>query len=235
MKLKILITLTLIFGLSFGQNNIFVQQELSINNHIDGTLLIPNKNDNSILVVIIADSGPTDRNGNQNFLKNNSLKKLSEALYSYGIASYRYDKRIVKQIRRGNLSNKITFDDYVTDANSVIEYFKSKNAFSKIYIIGHSQGSLVGMLAAKNGADGFISIAGAGKSIDKVIMEQIEKTAARFTEDAKKTFDILKQGKTTNDYPKELSSIFDRDIQLFMSSWMQYDPESIIEDLQMPI
>ena len=35
------------------------------------------------------------------------------------------------------------FDDFVSDAEDVINYFKEKETYSKIYVIGHSQGSLV--------------------------------------------------------------------------------------------
>ena len=150
-------------------------------------------------------SGPTDRNGNQNLLKNNALKKLAESISNNNIATFRYDKRVVKQIRQGIIDKNIVFDDFVTDAVSVIDYFKSTKQFNKIYIVGHSQGSLVGMLAAKNRADGFISIAGAGQSIDKVIIEQLEKTAPMFTEDAKKVFQTLSEGKTTDRLPCCLS------------------------------
>lgn len=235
MKLKLIILSLLINITVFAQDSLFNVEELAINEWIDGTLLTPEDNSNSVLGIIIAGSGPTNRDGNQNFLKNNSLKKLAEGLSTQGVATFRYDKRIVKQIRKGKVDNNMMFDDFVTDAISVIDYFKEKNNFSKIYVIGHSQGSLVGMLAAKGRADGFISLAGAGQSIDAVILEQIEKTAPMYTEDSKKTFAILKQNKTTENYPPALASLFDITIQPFMSNWMQHDPQKIIKELNMPI
>jgi alpha-beta hydrolase superfamily lysophospholipase len=213
----------------------YSSKDISINSFVDGTLLIPNDQEKPILAIIIAGSGPTDRNGNQNFLKSNNLKKLAERLSNNNIATFRYDKRIVKQIKNGNIDKNIMFDDFVTDAISVIEYFKKTNSFSKIYTIGHSQGSLIGMLAAKDRADGFISIAGAGQSIDYVIIDQIQKTAPMYTEDSKRTFDMLRQGKTTTDYPPALSSIFNIEIQLFMMNWMQYNPQEVIKSLDIPI
>lgn len=235
MKLKFIIITILINVTAFAQDNLFVTEEIAINEWIDGTLLTPQDNLKSELAIIIAGSGPTNRDGNQNFLKNNSLKKLAEGLSIEGIATFRYDKRIVKQIRKGKVDQNMMFDDFVTDAISVIDYFKEIGTFTKIYVIGHSQGSLVGMLAAKDRVDGFISIAGAGLSIDEVILEQIEKTAAMYTEDSKKTMAILKQNKTTKNYPPELASIFDITIQPFMSNWMQYNPQELIKELDMPI
>jgi len=235
MKLKLLILTACITCSLFAQEKLFTAEEIAINELIDGTLLTPNANNKSVLAIIIAGSGPTNRDGNQNFLMNNSLKKLAEGLSNQGIASFRYDKRIVKQIRKGKVDKNIMFDDFITDAVSVIDYFKEKNSFSKIYIIGHSQGSLVGMLAAKDKADGFISLAGSGKSIDALIQEQIEKTYPMYGENSKKVFAILKKNKTTTDYPPALASVFDISLQPFMSNWIQYNPLEIIQELNMPI
>jgi alpha/beta superfamily hydrolase len=235
MKLKVFLLAVLMSLTLQAQDKVYSSRELSVNTHIDGTILLPNDIVNPPLAILIADSGPTDRNGNQNFLKNNSLKKLAESLSAEGIATFRYDKRIVKQIRKGNVDPNIMFDDFVTDAISVLNYFKNSNSFSAIHIIGHSQGSLVGMIAAQHGADGFISLAGAGKSIDKVIIDQIENTAPMFNEDTKRVFSILKEGKTTDDFPPALASIFKKDVQPFMSNWMQYDPQLEIKKLAIPI
>ena len=218
-----------------AQESNFTKQDISVNKHIDGTLLTPNNVIKPNLAIIIAGSGPTDRDGNQNFLKNNSLKKLAVNLTNNNIATYRYDKRIVKQLKSNNLDKNIIFDHFVTDAKSVIDYFKSTKNFNKIYVIGHSQGSLVGMLAAKDRADGFISLAGAGQSIDQVIIEQVNKTAPNFTEDTKRIFKTLKEGKTTTDYPMALSSIFNIEIQKFMINWMKYNPTEVLSTLNIPI
>ncbi len=235
MKLK-LSSLFILMGLFlFAQEKAHTSQNISINNLIDGTLLTPNDVSKPNLVIIIAGSGPTDRDGNQNFLMSNTLKKLALGITKEKTATFRYDKRIVKQIRKGNVDKDILFDDFVTDAISVIEYFKNTKKYNRIYVAGHSQGSLVGLLAAKGRADGFISLAGAGQSIDKVITEQVIKTAPMFTEDTKRIFDILRVGKTTSDYPQALGSIFSKDIQPFMANWMSYDPQEEIKKLEMPI
>ncbi|WP_040278938.1 alpha/beta hydrolase [Psychroserpens damuponensis] len=218
-----------------GQDLNVTNQEIAINNLIDGTLLVPANTAQPNLAIIIAGSGPTDRNGNQNFMQNNSLKKLAESLTHKGIATFRYDKRIVKQIRKNNVDPNIKFDDFVTDAIAVIDYFKDKNAYSKIYVIGHSQGSLVGMLAAKDRANGFISLAGAGQSIDQVITEQITAMDPSLIEATKKAFASLKKGKTTTDYPQPLAPVFRADVQPFIMNWMQYHPQEIIKSLEIPV
>jgi len=217
-----------------SQEPTFNSQDIAINNLIDGTLLTPNDVDKPRLAIIIAGSGPTDRNGNQNFMQNNSLKKLAESLTNKSIATFRYDKRVVKQIRKNDVDPNMTFDDFVTDAISIIDYFKNKDTYSSIYVIGHSQGSLVGMLASKDRADGFISLAGAGQSIDEVITEQISAMDPSLTDATKKAFESLKAGKTTTDYPPPLAPVFRADVQPFIMNWMQYNPQAIIKSLEIP-
>lgn len=212
----------------------YTSQNIEINKLIDGTLLLPIATNQPKLAIIIADYGPTDRNGNQNFSNNNSLKKLAESLTNNGIATFRYDKRIVKQILKKKIDPNITFDTFVTDAISVVDYFKEANNYSGIYIIGHGQGSLVGMLASKENADGFISLAGSGQSIDQVITEQITTMDPSLANGTKKAFESLKQGKLTKDYPPALETIFRADVQPFIMNWMQYNPQQALKSLAIP-
>lgn len=231
---NLILLFSLISSLVFSQDQTYSETNISISKWIDGSLIVPNSGSDQI-AIIIGGSGPTDRDGNQNFLKTNNLKKLAMQLANNGIASFRYDKRIVKQIKTNTINPNISFDDFVSDAIDVVNYFKSKKEFKNIYIIGHSQGSLIGMIAAQDGVDGFISLAGAGQSIDAVVLDQIQKTAPMFTEDSKRVFDILKSGNTTTDYPPALASIFDSSVQQFMMSWMKYDPVIVIKNLDIPV
>lgn len=224
----------LISTLAFGQNANYSETNLSVSKWIDGSLIVPNTGSNQ-LAIIIGGSGPTDRDGNQNFMKTNNLKKLAQQLAQNGIATFRYDKRIVKQIKTNTVDPNIKFDDFVSDAMAVVKYFKTQKIFEQVYIIGHSQGSLIGMLAAQQNVDGFISLAGAGQSIDAIILEQVEKTAPMFTEDTKRAFGVLRSGQKTTDYPPALASIFDSSVQEFMMSWMKYDPAIAIKSLDIPI
>ena len=132
MRNRILIFILFCFLKSFSQDTNFIIQDVAINNLIEGTLLTPKEIEKPNLVIKIGGSGPTDRNGNQTFLKNNSLKKLAESLSSNNIATYRYDKRIVKQIKQGNIDQNIMFDDFVTDAISVLNHFFDPGGGAKV-------------------------------------------------------------------------------------------------------
>lgn len=231
---QILSLICLLIGMTiFTEAQNFSSTEITVNRYVDGTLLIPESIENPPLVILIAGSGPTDRDGNQSFMKNDMLKKLAEELTKNGVATFRYDKRVVKQLKTRTFDKNIRFDDFVNDAKSVVTHFKP--SYSSIIIAGHSQGSLVGLLAAEAEVDGFISLAGAGNPIDQVILEQITKTAPFFTEDSKRVLEILKSGKTTTEFPPALASIFNLDIQPFMSNWMQYNPQELIENLEIPV
>ncbi len=231
---NLVLLFSLFFSLTFSQDVSYSETNISISKWVDGSLMVP-KSGSDDIAIIIGGSGPIDRDGNQNFLKTNNLKKLAVQLANNDIATFRYDKRIVKQIKMNTIDPNIKFDDFVSDAIDVVKYFKTKKEYKNIYIIGHSQGSLIGMLAAEDNVDGFISLAGAGQSIDAVIIEQVQKTAPMFTEDTKRIFDILRSGTTTTDYPPALNSIFDPSVQKFMMSWMKFDPAVIIKDLKIPV
>jgi hypothetical protein len=225
---------SLVSTLAFCQDSTYSETYISVSKWIDGSLIVPNSGSDQ-LAIIIGGSGPTDRDGNQNFMKTNNLKQLAQQLAQNGIATFRYDKRIVKQIKTNAVDPNIKFDDFVSDAIDVVQYFKTEQKFEHLYIIGHSQGSLIGMLAAQQNVDGFISLAGAGQSIDAVIIDQVQKTAPMFFEDTKRAFEVLKSGQTTTDYPPALASIFDSSVQEFMMSWMIHDPAAVITKLDIPI
>ena len=88
---------------------------------------------------------------------------------------------------------------------------------------------------AKDNADGFISLAGAGQNIGDVIVDQVTNMAPKLGEEAQKVVDKLKKGETTTEYPQALASVFSIDIQPFMINWMQYNPTEIISELKIPI
>lgn len=100
---------------------------------------------------------------------------LAEGLADEGVATVRYDKRGVGD----NLSlltkeEDVSIDQFVDDAVQVINTLLADKAYSSVHIIGHSEGSLIGMLAAqKANVDSFVSIAGAGRAIDEILVEQL--------------------------------------------------------------
>ncbi|MBI1835422.1 MAG: alpha/beta hydrolase, partial [Burkholderiales bacterium] len=119
---------------------------------LHGSLLLPAHKQKPPVVLIIAGSGPTDRDGNSLGLpgKSNSLKMLAEELAIAGIATLRFDKRGVGESRMAGLFEVLRFQTYVTDVESWLKLLIADERFSGVAVIGHSEGSTLGMLAVQN-------------------------------------------------------------------------------------
>jgi pimeloyl-ACP methyl ester carboxylesterase len=235
---KIFISLFLIISASsFSQvTTAFTKENISVNSLLNGSLYSPSQQSKKLnLVILIAGSGPTDRNGNQMGLANNSLKLLAEALANNGIAVYSYDKRIFAQMASGKLDEaSLSFDNFIDDAKAVIQYFKNQKKYHNITVAGHSEGALIGMVAANGNADAYISIAGAGRPIDEVLLEQIGKQAPFLKEEVQKNLETLKSGSTFELKNQMLASLFRASVQPYMISWIKYNPQTEIKKLQIP-
>lgn len=210
--------------------------ELNINSNVKGTLLIPENVTKVPLVILFTGSGPNDRNGNSPMTRNDSHKQLAKALLENGIATYRYDKRTFTQMKTNKIDPNPTFDQFVQDAQEVIFYFERDPRFTHIILAGHSQGSLVAMLASNKDVDGFISLAGPSETIDRAIVRQIGMQAPGLDKEAQVIFDKMKsQDAIVKEVPSYLMSVLNPEIQPFMKSWMAYNPSEIINTLKMPI
>ncbi len=234
---KIFILLVLIsMGVS-AQEKTFRTEEVAVNDLLAGTLYTPNTSDKTNLVILIAGSGPTNRNGNQVGVKNNSLKLLAEGLATNGISVYSYDKRLFALLKSGDFDeSKLLFDDFITDASDVISYFREKNKHHKIIVVGHSEGSLIGMVAAQaSKADGVVSIAGAGSPIDQVLEFQMNQNAPFLLKQTKEILKELKAGNIVKIENVALSSLFRESVQPYMISWLTYNPQDEIKRLNIPV
>jgi hypothetical protein len=106
---------------------------------LEGTLLLDNSQSSNTVALIIAGSGPTDRDGNNPAMVNNSLKLLADGLAKVGISSLRYDKRGIGNSNSPGLKEvDLRFENYINDASSWIEYLNKLSSFNKIVVIGHS-------------------------------------------------------------------------------------------------
>ncbi len=207
----------------------------TLSGDIHGTLTTPDKFEKIPVALIIAGSGPTDRDGNNPMMKNNSLKMLAHYLAENGIATVRYDKRGIGQsIDSGKEEADLRFDHYINDARGWVQILKSDPRFSSVTIIGHSEGSLIGMMAAKE-ADKFISVAGAGQSADILIKDQLSTQPQAVTDMTTPILESLKQGKIVEDVNPMLHSLFRPSVQPYMISWFKYDPQTEIAKLTIPV
>ncbi len=234
-KLLLLFVVSLIVQSIWAQKSeeLFIESFDSLK--LSGTLLMPKKKvDNLSLAIIIAGSGPTDRDGNSGIMINNSLKYLAEGLVKHNIASFRYDKRAIgKSLSSSIREIDLRFDDYVNDVKALIQFFDKDKRFSSIVIIGHSEGSLLGMIAVQNTkVKKYISIAGVGRTADLVLEDQL---AMQFSKEKTRVIlDSIKAGFTVSDLGK-LKALFRPSVQPYMMSWFKYDPQKEIKKLTCPV
>jgi hypothetical protein len=204
-----------------------------------GTLKVPKADHPVDVALIIAGSGPTDRDGNTPLIpgKNNSLKMISELLYNNNIASLRYDKRGIGASDKVDESG-LTFDTYIKDAVEWTKYLKNDKRFSKIIIIGHSEGALIGMIAAEQaGIDKYVSLCGPGEPVYLTLERQFKdsKMKQETYNYCAAIIDSLRAGHQVNNIDPDLSSYFRPSVQPYLISWFKYDPSKEISKLTIPV
>ena len=207
---------------------------------IHGILLMPDNEEPCPLVIIIAGSGPTDMNGNTigSELQNNSLKMLAEGLAAKGIASLRYDKRGIGKSQTAMMSEEeLRFEHYIDDAAAWADMFSGDEMFSTIAIAGHSEGSLIGMVAAQKSTavKAYISIAGCGRPAHEVIEEQLNPQPEQVRNEAAAINRELLQGHIVEDVPNYLAALYRKSVQPYLISWFRYNPAKEIAKLKIPV
>lgn len=204
-----------------------------------GTLLVPAAAGKLPVALLIAGSGPTDRDGNSALpgFRNDSLKLLAEALARQGIASLRYDKRGVGASRLAVMSESAQrFDDLVDDAAAWIARLKADPRFSQVVVIGHSEGSLVGMLAAPRArADALVSVAGIADGLGVVLRRQLEgKLPPALASDSDRILASLEHGQTVAETPPALAMLYRPSVQPYLVSILKYAPAERFAALRIP-
>ncbi len=204
---------------------------------IKGTLSLPQSKKSFPVVLIIAGSGPTDRNGNQTKLQNNSLKMMADSLRSHGIASVRFDKRgIGESVVAGQKESDLRFEAYVEDVKGWIALLAKEKKYSSIIVAGHSEGSTIGMIASidNQAVNGYISIAGPARAADEMIKEQLMAQPEQVRDMVYPRLDTLKRGDTLTNVPLMLYTLFKPSVQPYLISWFKYSPIAEIKKLTIP-
>lgn len=220
----------------------------TVRGRLPGTLLLPDAKKypgKNPVVLILADSGPSDRDGNVYSVpgKNDCLLLLAQALSQQGLASLRYDKRGAgESYVLAPKEEDLIFADFVLDAQAAIRALKADKRFSKVVVIGHGQGSLVGSsAAAAAGAAGFVSLAGVGLPSWQTIQSQLEhyaqedETTAGLKLEWERLISELRQGRRVAYVNPDLESMFRPSIQPFLISWFSFDPKTEISKFSGPV
>jgi pimeloyl-ACP methyl ester carboxylesterase len=198
------------------------------------------------LVLVLAGSGPTDRNGNSALLpgRNDGLRMLADSLAARGIASVRYDKRGVGASRSAASSEAmLRFDSYVDDAAAWIRQLRRDRRFGTITVVGHSEGALAGMIAAGvAGADGFVSLAGPGRPAGRVLRSQLAASLPRpLLDETDRVLEALEAGRTVDSLPPAIAAVpvlaqlFRPSVQPYLVSLLRRDPAVELARLRIPV
>ena len=219
-----------------GETNVSVKTNFG---NLYGSLVIPEKKDKMPLVIIVPGSGPTDRDGNNTLIygKGFVYRQIAEKLSENGIASLRYDKRGIGASADALIKEEDLRIGYlVQDVSTWITKYKSDERFSSIIILGHSEGSLIGMLACqKTKVNGFISLAGPGRNMGDIVIDQLSMQDESIKKESREIVRSLKQGKTYPNVSDALAPVFRKEIQPYLVSIMKYDPVMELRTLDIPI
>lgn len=239
-----LCTLSILLGIASAMAT---EREVSIPTSwgtIYGTLATPTEGSDTA-VVIIAGSGPTDRNGNSGLnLNTYAYKMLSEDLVAEGLAVLRYDKRAIglSHYPTEDIPN-VLFDDYVDDAKVCVEFLRAEG-YSRIILLGHSEGGLISLLVATAEdieVDGIVLLSAAGFPMDEILRwqlsEQLMPTHIGLMVTANNLILKLKSGEriAQESIPKELLSLFHPNVQPFIINQMNYDPREVAARCSKPM
>lgn len=137
-----------------------------------GTLTYPEGwNGKKRIPVAIMVSGSGLQNRDEEMVGHKPFLVIADYLARHGIATLRYDDRGAGA-STGDASNATTFD-FMEDAAAGIGFLRSHKKFSKVGVIGHSEGGEIAfMLAARKKVDFLVSMAGPGVQGDSILLLQ---------------------------------------------------------------
>lgn len=205
---------------------------------LHGSLLLPLQDTPPPVALIIAGSGPTDRDGNNPASgRIDNLKRLAQLLANEHIASVRYDKRGVAASQPAAPDERdLSVEGYVADVVAWAHKLQADPRFGPVILIGHSEGALIASLAANEaGASAVIILAGSGRPIADVLREQLaQRLSAAQLARGNSLLDRLQAGQTSLDVPTPLREVFRPTVQPYLISLFRQDPATAFSRLQVP-
>jgi uncharacterized protein len=198
------------------------------------------------VVLIVPGSGPTNRDGNSlHGLDTDTYKLLAQGLAAHGIASVRIDKRGMFSSRAAiPNANDVTIADYASDVHTWAKTIRDKTGAKCIWVLGHSEGGLVAMVAAKGDPPdicGLVLVAAPGRKFGELIKDQLRSNPANapFLDEALRDIDTLEAGQRVDvsiEHTRpEIFMIFQPAVQGFLIDLMSYDPPNVLAAYKGPV
>lgn len=204
-----------------------------------GTYLAPSEPNPHKGVLIIAGSGPTDRNGNSKLgVSAGSLKLLAVAFVAAGIASLRYDKRGVGGSQGAAVAeSELRLSTFVNDARSWNAWLRRQAGVSCVFLLGHSEGGLIATrVAGTSSPAGLMLIAAPGRTFGAVLQDQLRRAPMPAEErtTALTILNGLESGRETKDVSPKLRNLFRPSVQPYLRSLVNVDPAALLAKLSVP-
>lgn len=157
----------------------YTTREVKFTNHkagatLAGTLSLPvgyKAGQKVPVALMVTGSGPENRD--EEVFHHKPFLVIADYLARHGVATLRYDDRGMGE-STGPADSTITTADLAEDAAAGVEYLRSQGLFSKVGLIGHSEGGGIGyMLASQGKLDFLVSLAGPAGKMDQILMLQL--------------------------------------------------------------
>ena len=212
-----------------------------------GSLVTPASPRPLPLVILVAGSGQTDRDGNNYQIpgRNDSLRLLSAALAERGLASFRYDRRGVgESLALAPSESTLRFDDEIGDLRTILSVLGADPRFSRIVLVGHSQGALVAasLLASAEGLPegmrsrlSLVVLASGAASARDAFEKAIAQAPADQREIGKEILAVILAGKLWPDPPPYYADYFRPSFQPYLSGWLKRSLKELLPLTKVPL
>ena len=187
----------------------YVTEDVVFRNEADGatlsgTLTWPvgyDKNAKKKPIVLLLVSGSGQQNRDEELFEHKPFLVIADYLARQGIATLRYDDRATGSSVGGEVKNATTAD-FSRDAAAGIDFLRSNKAFSKVGVLGHSEGgSIAFMLGAQKKVDFIVSLAGPGVKGDTLLVAQANRILSLSGQPAYMTVEKYRQQETVQQVP----------------------------------
>jgi hypothetical protein len=208
----------------------YVTEEVTFRNEKDGatlagTLTYPvdyEKQSKKKPVVVLFVSGSGQQNRNEEVFNHQPFLVIADYLARQGIATLRYDDRATGKSTGGDVKNA-TSEDFMRDAAAGLEFLRGQKKFSKVGLLGHSEGGLIAfMLGAKKQTDFIVSMAGPGVKGDTLLTAQSNRILSLSGLPATMTVEKCRQQEDLQEVP-------------WLRWFIDYDPTSNIRNTRCPV
>lgn len=213
-------------------------EEQAASGPLRGVLTVPAGQGPFPATLIIAGSGPVNRDGNLRGMPNDSLKRLAHGLAERGIASLRFDKRGVAASKVEMAEDDYSVAMFVDDAAGWLKLMRADPRLTAPGVIGHSEGAIFAILLAQR-ADApsrIVLLAGPGEKTGRILERQMTAAAtpAPLAAASRRIAEAMEQGRRVDDIPPELAALYRPSIQNYLMTLFPIDPAAELAKTAVP-